>query len=56
MNYDAHGTYVIWIDYGVEGWKPHSFDTVREALEFNKNSDNWILMKRVKYDAIELRE
>ncbi len=27
------GPYILWIDYGCEGWAPLSFDSLSEALD-----------------------
>ena len=27
------GPYIVWKDYGYDGWKPESYDTLEEAVE-----------------------
>jgi len=29
---DTSGPYILWTDYGCEGWQPSSFDTAEEAV------------------------
>lgn len=47
------GPIILWQDYGCEGWKPTSFDTIKEALEYNKYQSNWKITRTVSFDVIE---
>lgn len=31
-NWNADGPYIVWRDYGCEGWSPRSYDTAAAAL------------------------
>lgn len=46
--------YILWIDYGYEGWKPTGFDTLKEALEHEKYTSNWIITNgKLDYQVLE---
>lgn len=47
------GPFILWMDYGCEGWQPTSFATLKEALEADKHSDAWLITKPVKYTVYE---
>lgn len=32
MSNDVLGPYIVWVDYGYEGWSPTSFATKQEVL------------------------
>ena len=50
------GPYILWLDYGTEGYKPFSFQTLKEALESQKYSSGWIITKKVEYRVIEIND
>lgn len=52
-NKEITGPYILWVDYGYEGWKPQSFNSIEEALKSEKYSE-WIITKRVDFKAIEI--
>jgi len=33
--------YTVWIDYGMEGWKPKDFETVGELIDFITNGETY---------------
>ncbi len=47
------GPYILWVDYGYEGWKPRSFNSINEALKADKFNE-WIITKRVDFEAKEV--
>lgn len=51
--YDAEGPIILWIDYGCEGWKPQSFDTIKEVLETPKYGNTFRITRRTSYEIIE---
>ena len=52
MRPDENGPYVVWIDYGYEGWRPISYDTIEEAVA-HKDNYTIIITKVVKYEVKE---
>lgn len=46
------GPFIIWQNYGYEGWKPASFNSIEEALKSDLYSE-WILTKKIDFKAIE---
>jgi len=49
---DTEGPYIVWFDYGYEGWRPYSYKTLREALETSKPY-SYIITKKCEYEIIE---
>jgi hypothetical protein len=47
------GPIILWVDYGYEGWRPQSFDTIKEALEAEKYMSKYIITRIVQYDVQE---
>lgn len=41
--------YILWLDYGVEGWQPTGFDSIKKALEADKYVGSWIITKNFNY-------
>lgn len=33
----THGAFILWIDYGYEGWHPYSYDTFKAAVDYAMN-------------------
>lgn len=50
---DAEGPYIVWENLGYDGWHPYSFKTLKEALEKQKFSSEWVIAKLVVYEIIE---
>jgi len=48
-----NGPYVVWQNYGYEGWHPHSFKTLEEAIKAQKYTTDWIITKIVAYEIKE---
>lgn len=46
------GPFIIWQNYGYEGWKPHSFNSIEEALK-SELYNEWIITKRIDFKAVE---
>lgn len=49
---DIIGPYVVWVNNGYEGWRPTSYNTLKEALEGQKFSE-WCITKIVDFDVTE---
>ena len=49
---EIKGPFILWIDYGYEGWKPVSFETIEAALKSEKYG-SWIITKRIDFKAVE---
>jgi len=52
-NDTTSGPIIRWTDYGCEGWKPDSFDTVKEALERARYGNSILITRLVQYEVIE---
>jgi hypothetical protein len=46
--------YIVWISYGVEGWKPEYFQTLEEALLAPKFTSEFIITKQVRFTITEV--
>lgn len=53
-NPELENEYILWRDYGSDGWQPTGFKTLKEALESEKHYSNWIITKKVNYEIKEL--
>jgi hypothetical protein len=47
------GPYTVWVDMGYDGWGFCDYATLKEALEAQKYSSNWVIQKRVGYEVRE---
>jgi hypothetical protein len=50
---EAKKPYVVWVDYGTDGWKPMGYDSLDEALRSQKHMPDWVITKAVKWKAVE---
>ncbi len=48
---DVIGPIILWADYGYEGWKPYSYNSIDEALKASKYCD-WIITKKVEWKVM----
>ena len=41
--------YIVWQDFGTEGWMPNEFDTAKEAMLYIREglSNAWVLTKQL---------
>lgn len=42
------GPYIVWENYGYEGWKPKSYPNLKEALTTPRYVSEWEITKRVE--------
>jgi len=52
-NDTTSGPIIRWTDYGCEGWKPNSYDTIKEALEADRYSSPILITRLVQYEVNE---
>lgn len=50
---DTKGPYIMWLDYGMEGWKPESFNSIKEALLASRYQSNFVITKVCEYEVKE---
>ena len=51
---DEKGPIIRWLNYGVyEGWRPCSYDTVKEALEDDNYGNRFLITRLVQYEVQE---
>lgn len=48
-----NSAYVVWVDYGSEGWQPYGFSNLHAALIYEKHEFEWLITKHVKFEAVE---
>lgn len=53
---DRAGPYIVWANYGYEGWQPKSFKTLKEALLSERYGYEIVVTKLVEYEVIEKDE
>lgn len=51
---NAEGPYVVWQNYGCEGWKPTSYTSLREAVLDQKYQSEFVVTKIVEFRILEL--
>lgn len=49
----ANGPFILWADYGCEGWKPRSFETLAEAVMARRYGEDFVITKLVHIDVTE---
>ena len=49
----AKGPYIVWLNYGYDGWYPDSYNTLKEALEADKYSSEYVITKKCEYEIVE---
>lgn len=54
--HDAKGPFIRWLDFGYEGWHPHSFDTLKEAIEWTGYGHGHVITKLAAYDVVDKTE
>lgn len=52
--WDESGPYIVWVNNGLEGWAPRSYDTLREAINDDSGfGGEKVITKRVEYQIVE---
>lgn len=51
MSRDVAGPYIVWRDYGCEGWGPRSCATAAEALYVKESGD--VITRVVEFKEVE---
>lgn len=54
MSRETEGPYILWINYGCEGWKPGSYHSLEEALRVDTYGSEAIITKEVSYFIQEI--
>ena len=49
----TEGPYVVWENYGCEGWQPKSYTDLREALTAQRFNSEFVVTKVVDYEITE---
>ncbi len=52
-NKDTEGPYIVWINYDCEGWALSSYASLKEAVEADKQSREFIITKKCEYIVVE---
>lgn len=45
MIMDGSGDYILWQNYGYEGWQGHRFETLAQAMEGDRHQSEWMVTK-----------
>lgn len=53
MSKKPEGPYVVWQNYGCEGWHPSSYSDISDALLATKYND-FVITKIVKFEVVEV--
>jgi hypothetical protein len=54
MTDGAEGPYIMWIDYGLEGWSPQSFQTLREAVCVRPIGGDCVITHIIEREVIQI--
>lgn len=49
------GPFIVWEDYGCEGWQPKSYATLLEAVNAHSYQPTTIVTRTVKYEVTEVQ-
>jgi hypothetical protein len=52
-NPDTKGPYIVWQDWGYDGWSPTSYNTLKDALSASRMTSRFVLTKVVDVDVVE---
>lgn len=47
------GPYIVWENYGYDGWQPKSYPDLGTALTSQKYSSEWEITKKVEFEVKE---
>jgi len=47
------GPFIVWENYGYEGWQPKSYPTLKAALSAQRYNSEFVVTKAVDFDVIE---
>lgn len=56
MRHDTSGPYIRWDNYGYEGWKPISYDTLNETLTDQRFASQACITKLAKYELKDITD
>ncbi len=50
---DTKGPFIVWENYGYEGWQPKSYNTLKEAVIALRFNSEWIVTRLISYEVTE---
>lgn len=50
---EIDGPYIVWENYGVEGWRPKSYSNLADALCSPRYCSEWEITKKLKLEMAE---
>ena len=50
---DTAGPYIVWENYGYEGWQPKSYPTLREAVTAHSYQSERVVTKISDFQVVE---
>lgn len=54
MNEATKGPIIVWLNYGAyEGWRPTSYNTIKEALEGERYNSEFVITKLAQYTVVD---
>lgn len=54
--WSAAGPIILWTCEGYNEWSPKSFDTIKEALEYERYNSNFVITRKINYEVVETDE
>ncbi len=48
-----NAAYILWVNYGAEGWQPIPCPNLKSALLVEKHSQEFLLSKEVDFEVVE---
>lgn len=50
---ETAGPYIVWENYGCEGWQPKSYPTLKEALCAQRYNSEFVITTLTSFDVVE---
>ena len=50
---DIKGPYIVWENYGCEGWQPKSYATLAEALTTARYVTEFEITRRIEFEVLD---
>ena len=50
---EGEGPYILWQDFGYEGWRGQRFKTLKEALMAERYQSDWMITRDINWEPVE---
>lgn len=51
MRDETRGPFIVWENYGYEGWQPKSYETLKEAILAERYHTEFVITRPVNFDV-----